>query len=273
MVKLTLLRHGESLWNHEKRFTGWTDVALTARGVAQAQRAGALLAAHGFAFDVCFTSTLRRATDTLRIVLEAMGTTAVPVHESWRLNERHYGALQGLTRWEAMRRYGARRMLSWQRTFTARPPALESAGPPTGADFANGGDGQHPSPAQGSSLLRSADAQASPDPGEAAGPGTALHAESLADTLARLLPLWEGTILPELRREKRVLVVSHHNTLRVLVKYLDRITDAGVVRVHIPTGKPLVYEIELEGAALRAIGRYYITRAPGRRGPAAMAGG
>ena len=265
MVKLTLLRHGESLWNHEKRFTGWTDVELTPRGVAQAQRAGALLAAHGFAFDVCFTSTLRRATDTLRIVLEAMGATAVPVHESWRLNERHYGALQGLTRWEALRRYGARRMLAWQRTFTARPPALESAGSPAGVDSSNG--------AQGSSVLRSADVQAAPDPGEAAEPGTAPHAESLADTLARLLPFWEGTILPELRREKRVLVVSHHNTLRVLVKYLDRITDAGVVRVHIPTGKPLVYELELEGAALRAIGRYYVTRAPGRRGSAAMAGG
>jgi len=242
MVKLTLLRHGESLWNREKRFTGWTDVELTPRGVAQAERAGALLAARGFAFDVCFTSQLQRATETLRIVLEAMGARAVRVHQSWRLNERHYGALQGLTRWEATRRYGVRRMLAWQREFTAKPPALESH--------------------------RSIDEQ-SPghDPRHDALRGTELRpAESLADTLARLLPLWEEAIVPELQRGMRVLVVSHHNTLRVLVKHLDGIGDAGIVRVRIPTGKPLVYELE---GSMHPVGHYYVTRAPGRWGSAA----
>lgn len=245
MLKLTLLRHGESEWNREKRFAGWTDVSLTPRGVAQAERAGTLLAAHGFAFDACFSSTLQRATETLRIVLATMGATTVPVHESWRLNERHYGALQGLTRWEATRRYGARQMFAWQREFAARPPSLASSVEP-------------PSRASG----------AAPSPDEdphAATPHApeSPHAESLADTLARLLPLWEDAIVPELRGNRRVLVVSHHNTLRVLAKHLDGISDADIVRVRIPTGKPLVYELD---DTIRPVRRYYVTRAPGRWG-------
>jgi 2,3-bisphosphoglycerate-dependent phosphoglycerate mutase len=240
MLKLTLLRHGESEWNREKRFTGWTDVALTPRGVAQAERAGTLLAAHGFAFDVCFTSTLQRARETLRVLLAAMGTTDVPVHESWRLNERHYGALQGLSHWEATRRYGARQMIAWQRQFAARPPSLAPSAAPAAAD----------------GVPRAATALEQP------------HAESLADTLARVLPLWEDAIVPELRRNRRVLIVSHHNTLRVLAKHLDEISDAGIVRVRIPTGKPLVYELD---GALRTVGHYYIKRAPWRWGwPAAV---
>jgi 2,3-bisphosphoglycerate-dependent phosphoglycerate mutase len=236
MATVTLLRHGESLWNREKRFTGWIDVALTAHGIAQAERAGMLLAAHGFAFDVCFTSTLRRATETARIVLETMGASAVPVRESRCLNERHYGALQGLTRWEASRRYGALRVLAWQRQFAARPPALAADGAPESQSSRAPGAG------------RSQDR----DPP---------RAESLADTLTRVLPFWEGTIVPELQRKGRVLVVSHHNTLRVLVKHLDGITDAGIVRVRIPTGKPLVYELD---DSMRSVARFYVTRAPGR---------
>ncbi len=248
MLKLTLLRHGESQWNRERRFTGWTDVPLTQRGIAQAERAGTFLAAHGFAFDVCFTSTLQRARETLRVVLAAMGTTDVPVHESWRLNERHYGALQGLTRWEAMRCYGARQMFAWQRAFAARPPSIVASETP---------------PASGT-------APAPDDEARPAAPHAPDHprAESLADTLARLLLLWEDAIVPALRRNQRVLVVSHHNTLRVLAKHLDGISDAGIVRVRIPTGKPLVYELD---DTMRPVRRYYVRRARWRWGwPAAV---
>jgi 2,3-bisphosphoglycerate-dependent phosphoglycerate mutase len=237
VTTLTLLRHGESVWNREKRFTGWTDVELTPRGTAQAEDAGRLLASRGFTFDLAFTSMLRRATETLRIVLETMDQTHVPVRESWCLNERHYGALQGLSRWEAIRKYGARRMFAWQRHFAIPPPPVDV----TDARF----PGQHPR------YAALADVEL---------PRT----ESLQDTLMRLLPYWESTIAPELRAGKRVLVVAHHNTLRALVKHLDGIADGAVVTVRIPTGKPLVYEL---GDDLRVVRRSYLE--PSRRGTGA----
>ncbi|MFQ5664823.1 MAG: 2,3-diphosphoglycerate-dependent phosphoglycerate mutase [Candidatus Binatia bacterium] len=232
MVKLTLLRHGESVWNRERRFTGWTDVALSRRGVAQAKRAGRLLRAKGFAFDLCFTSCLKRATETLRIVLETMNFACVPVQQSWCLNERHYGALQGLSRWEAVRKYGARQVLVWQRHFAVPPPPLDR------------GDARYPGF----------------DPRYAAlGTAALPHTESLKDTVTRLLPYWHDTIVPELRRGKQILVVAHGNTLRGLIKYLDDIPDAEVPAIHVPTGEPLVYELNRDVRPLR---HYYLRRRP-----------
>jgi 2,3-bisphosphoglycerate-dependent phosphoglycerate mutase len=239
---LTLLRHGESLWNRDKRFTGWTDVGLTPRGVAEARRAGELLAANGFAFDACYTSWLQRAAETLRLALEAMDGVEVPVHASWRLNERHYGALQGLSRWEAVRTYGARQMLIWQREFAARPPALEPA------------DQRCPQHDPRYAALRDVELP---------------RTESLADTLARVLPLWRDAIVPDLQVGRRVLVVAHHNTLRALVKHLDGIADADVIGVRIPTARPLVYELD---EALRPVRHYPVKRAPRRWGWAAAIG-
>jgi 2,3-bisphosphoglycerate-dependent phosphoglycerate mutase len=228
VTKLTLLRHGESTWNREKRFTGWTDVPLTSRGMAQAVSAGRWLAEEGFTFDVCFTSYLSRAIDTLRIVLDTMSLRDVPVLKSWCLNERHYGALQGLGRWEAIRKYGPKRMLTWQRDFTAPPPALP-------ADDAR-------SPAG--------------DPRYAGLNGAELpRAESLKDTLDRMLPYWYGTIVPEIQQGKRVLIVAHRNSLRALVKHLNDVPDSEVLRIRVPTAKPLVYELDEN---LRATRSYFV---------------
>jgi 2,3-bisphosphoglycerate-dependent phosphoglycerate mutase len=228
VTRLTLLRHGESTWNREKRFTGWTDVPLTSRGMAQAVAAGRWLAEEGFAFDVCFTSYLSRAIDTLRIVLDTMGLAHVPVLKSWCLNERHYGALQGLGRWEAIRKYGPKRMLAWQRDFTAPPPAL-----PADDSRSPAGDPRYAG-LNGAELPR---------------------AESLKDTLDRMLPYWYGTIVPEIQQGKRVLIVAHRNSLRALVKHLDDVPDSEVLRVRVPTAKPLVYELDDN---LRATRSYFV---------------
>jgi 2,3-bisphosphoglycerate-dependent phosphoglycerate mutase len=217
MRSLVLLRHGESTWNREGRFTGWTDVGLTDRGLDQAAAAAAALLEHGYRFDVAFTSVLKRAIKTLWVVLEEMDLMWIPVHRSWRLNERHYGALQGLGKREAAKRYGATQLEQWRRGYAVRPPAL----------------------------LPEDERSAARDPRYAELPPHAIPlTESLADTLDRLLPYWSEAIAPELARAKRVLVSAHGNSLRALVKHLDRISEAEIVALNIPVAIPLVYELD-----------------------------
>ena len=217
MKKLVLLRHGESTWNQENRFTGWTDVDLTERGTAEALRAGRQLKDEGFVFDVAYTSLLKRAIRTLWIVLDELDQMWIPVNRSWRLNERHYGALQGLNKAETAEKYGDEQVLVWRRSYDTPPPALE--------------DGDERFPANDARYR-----------GLAAGdiPGT----ECLKDTVARFLPYWHETIAPQVRAGKRVIISAHGNSLRALVKYLDDVSDADIVGLNIPTGVPLVYELE-----------------------------
>ncbi len=223
MATLTLLRHGQSVWNRERRFTGWTDVGLSPRGVAQAEAAGRLLKATGCTFDQCFTSCLSRANETLRIVLETMGLSGVPIRQSWRLNERHYGALQGLTRIEGIWKYGLIQVLIWERHFDIRPPALD----PRDARF----PGHDP---------RYVDLDATELP----------RTESMKDTLARLLPYWHATIAPEIRQRKNILIVAHKNSLRGLCNYLDNSADADIPNVTIRTGKFRVYDMDANARPL-----------------------
>lgn len=231
MPTLVLLRHGQSVWNREKRFTGWTDVGLSTRGVAEARAAGALLRARGYVFDVCFTSYLSRANETLNVVLEEMGLLHIPIQRSWRLNERHYGALQGLRWQEAVCAYGLKQVLIWQRHFAVRPPALD----PTDARFPG-----H-------------------DPRYADLAPTALPCtESLRDTLMRILPYWHETIVPALSQGKRILIVAHGNSLRSLRKYLENIPDALMPQVSVPTGEPIVYDLN---EAVRPL-RFHYLRPP-----------
>jgi len=194
MYTIVLLRHGESTWNRENRFTGWTDVDLSEKGTEEAARSARLLVEAGFSFDLCYTSMLRRAIRTLWIVLDGMDLMYLPVHHSWRLNERHYGALQGLDKRETTEKYGKEQVLLWRRGYAVRPPALEENDP------------RHPRF----------------DPRYAGmGPEALPATESLADTLARVVPYWEGTIAPAVREKKRILVAAHGNSIRALVKYLD----------------------------------------------------
>ncbi len=217
MATLTILRHGKSLWNKEKRFTGWTDVALSDSGIAEAKHAGQLLKTYGITFDLCFTSYLKRAIDTLEIVLETMNLSQTPIHKDWRLNERHYGVLQGLTWWEARKIYGAKQVLAWQREFDHPPPPLEVT------------DSRFPGN----------------DPLYAHLPLTGLpRSESLKDTLARFLPFWQDVVIPELTGEKRILIVAHHNSLRGLVKYLDDISNADIANLRIRTADPILYQLD-----------------------------
>lgn len=217
MKILVLLRHGESTWNRENRFTGWTDVDLTERGVAQARRAGQQLGEEGLRFDVAHTSVLKRAIRTLWIVLDELDQMWIPVHRSWRLNERHYGALQGLNKAETAREYGDGQVLLWRRSYDTPPPALDSS------------DERFPG---------SEPRYAGLDP-----PDIPLT-ECLADTVARFLPLWHEVIAPDVRAGKRVIIVAHGNSLRALVKYLDDVSDQDIVSLNIPTGVPLVYELD-----------------------------
>ena len=216
MTTLTILRHGKSLWNKEKRFTGWTDIALSTGGIAEAKQAGQLLKAHGLTFDLCFTSYLNRASETLRLVLDTMNLSHIPVQKDWRLNERHYGALQGLNWWDAKKKYGVKQVLTWQRNFDAPPPPLEL----TDARFP-GNDPQY----------------------SHISPNDLPKSESLKDTLARLLPFWHDVAIPELRQGKKVLIVAHHNSLRGLVKHLDNISDADIANIRIRTADPIVYQL------------------------------
>jgi 2,3-bisphosphoglycerate-dependent phosphoglycerate mutase len=228
MHKLVLIRHGESTWNLENRFTGWTDVELTPTGVAQAQQAGELLKAEGYEFDIAYTSVLKRAIWTLWHTLDRMDRTWVPVVNSWRLNERHYGALQGLNKAETAKQYGDAQVLVWRRSYDTPPPALEPGDPRS-----ERGDLRY----------------AGLDPTDV--PLT----ECLKDTVARVLPYWNETIAPQIRAGRRVLVAAHGNSIRALVKYLDGISDDEIVGLNIPNGIPLVYELD---DALKPIRSYYL---------------
>ena len=228
MKTLVLLRHGESTWNRENRFTGWTDVDLTERGVAEAQRAGQQLREEGLAFDVAYTSVLKRAIRTLWIVLDELDQMWVPVHRSWRLNERHYGALQGLNKAETARKYGDQQVLVWRRSYDTPPPALDSS------------DQRFPG---GEPRYADLDARDLP------------LTECLADTVARFLPFWHETIEPDVRAGKRVIIAAHGNSLRALVKYLDHVSDQDIVSLNIPTGVPLVYELD---DALKPVSSRYL---------------
>ena len=228
MLKLVLLRHGQSRWNQENRFTGWTDVDLTAQGRQEAARAGDLLQAHGYEFDRAYTSVLKRAIQTLDITLEKLGELWLPVEKSWRLNERFYGALQGLNKAETADKYGAEQVHKWRRDAHERPPALTPADPRfPGHDrrYQSLTDEQLP------------------------------RTENLLDTMKRVLPYWEGTITPALRQGQRVIIAAHGNSLRALVQHLDHLSDEAVINLEIPTGQPLVYELDEE---LKATKHYYL---------------
>jgi 2,3-bisphosphoglycerate-dependent phosphoglycerate mutase len=236
MTRLILLRHGESVWNTENKFTGWTDVDLSLRGIIEAEQAGLLLKKDGFHFDVCYTSLLKRAIKTLWLVLETMDLMWVPVHKTWRLNERHYGGLQGRNKAEVAKEVGEEQVFAWRRSFRTRPPPL------------NPEDTRHPRH----------------DPRYAhVDPALLPAAESLQDTAERVVPYWQKVIEPEVRKGKCVLISGHGNSLRALVQHLDRISDADVSRLEIPTGVPLIYELNEE---LKPIMEYY-DLAPGKPRP------
>jgi 2,3-bisphosphoglycerate-dependent phosphoglycerate mutase len=228
MIKLVLLRHGESIWNKENLFTGWTDVDLSDRGKAEAKEAGELLKAEGLTFDVAFTSVLKRAIRTLWIALDELDLMWMPVEFSWRLNERHYGALQGLNKAQTAAKYGDNQVLIWRRSYDIAPPALDK----TDARYP-GTDPRY----QGLSPLEL--------------PLT----ECLKDTVARFLPYWHHTIVPTIQDGKKVIIAAHGNSLRALVKYLDGISDNEIVGLNIPTGVPLVYELDDQ---LKPIRHYYL---------------
>jgi 2,3-bisphosphoglycerate-dependent phosphoglycerate mutase len=217
MKKLVLLRHGESLWNRENRFTGWADVPLTEKGEAEAKEAGRLLKEAGFAFDKAYTSMLRRAIKTLWLALEEMDRMWLPIEHSWRLNERHYGDLQGLNKAETAAKFGDEQVLIWRRSYDIPPPPLASDDPRSVA-----GDPRYRD-------LRPGDIPAS---------------ECLKDTVDRFMPLWGETIAPAVARGERIIIAAHGNSLRALVKYLDGMSDEAIVGVNIPTGIPLVYELD-----------------------------
>ena len=228
MFTLVLLRHGESDWNKENRFTGWTDVDLSARGREEAREAGRLLKEGGYGFDLAFTSVLKRAIRTLWIALDEMDLMWIPVEKCWRLNERHYGALQGLNKAETAAQHGEAQVKIWRRSYDIPPPALERADP------------RHPSR----------------DPRYAALSDSELPlTESLKDTVARFLPYWHDTIAPAVTSGRRVLIAAHGNSLRELVKYLDNISEQAIVELNIPTGIPLVYELDLR---LKPVRHYYL---------------
>ena len=228
MKKLVLIRHGESTWNKENRFCGWTDVGLSEKGVDEALQAGRILAKEGYVFDIAFTSVLKRAIKTLWIVLEEMDIMWIPVHNNWRLNERHYGALQGLNKAETAERHGMEQVQIWRRSYDVPPPALTLDDPRY-----NGNDPRY----------------AGLKPGEL--PLT----ECLKDTVARFLPLWHETIAPAVCEGKRVVIAAHGNSLRALVKYLDNVPEDTIVGLNIPTGIPLVYELNDDLTPIRS---YYL---------------
>lgn len=229
MKRIVLLRHGESQWNKENRFTGWTDVRLCGEGEAEAKRAGKLLGEQGFLFDCAFTSRLQRAIKTLDIVLEEMGQFWIDVEKSWLLNERHYGALQGLNKAETAVKYGDNQVQTWRRSYNVRPPAL-SPDDPRAAKFDR----------------RYADIN----------PELLPLCESLEDTVARVVPYWQNRIVPQLQAGKCIIIAAHGNSLRALVKHLDGIGDSEIVKLNIPTGVPLIYEFSDELQPLR---HYYLS--------------
>jgi 2,3-bisphosphoglycerate-dependent phosphoglycerate mutase len=225
MAKLVLLRHGESEWNRENRFTGWTDVDLSAQGIVEARAGGRLLKSEGYAFDLAYTSVLKRAIRTLWIALDELGQMWLPVEKSWRLNERHYGALQGLNKAEMAAKFGENQVRIWRRSYDIPPPVLS----------------------------KDDERYEAADP-RYAGISVPLS-ESLKDTVARVVPYWQGTIAPAMRAGKRVLIAAHGNSLRALVKYLDNVPDEAIVKLNIPTGIPLVYEFD---DSLKPLRHYYL---------------
>lgn len=234
MLKLVLLRHGESQWNRENRFTGWTDVDLSDTGRMEAMKAGRLLRDHGIVFDKAYVSVLKRAIRTLWLAQETMDQVWMPTQKDWRLNERHYGALQGLNKTETAEHYGTEQVHLWRRSFDTQPPSLNLSDP------------RHPRHDMRYRTLA---------------PEQLPATESLADTLVRVLELWHEAILPDMRAGKTLLIAAHGNSLRALVKHIDRIADADIVELNIPTGAPLVYEFDDD---LKVMARYYLSEESGQ---------
>lgn len=228
MYKIVLLRHGESTWNKENRFTGWTDVDLSEKGVAEAYAAGALLRQEGYRFDLAFTSVLKRANKTLNAVLEELDQLWLPVEHTWRLNERHYGALQGLNKAETAAKFGDDQVLIWRRSYDMPPDPLPEGDPRLQTD----------------------------DPRYAELPRAQFpRTECLKDTVARVVPYWETVIVPRILAGRRILIAAHGNSLRALIKYLDNVSDSDIVGINIPTGQPLIYELDEN---VRSLKSYYL---------------
>ncbi len=228
MIKLVLLRHGESTWNKENRFTGWTDVDLSEQGVLEAEKAGEVLKSEGYIFDLAYTSVLKRAIRTLWIVLDKLDQMWIPVERSWRLNERHYGALQGLNKAEMAKKFGEEQVHTWRRSYDIRPPALEKD------------DERFPGKDPRYKYLTKKELPLT---------------ECLKDTVERFLPYWKETIAPTIMSGKKVIISAHGNSLRALVKYLDDIPDEEIIGLNIPTGIPLVYELDKR---LKPVKHYYL---------------
>ena len=228
MIKLVLVRHGQSMWNLENRFTGWTDVELSEQGIKEAKEAGRVLKEKGFNFDVAYTSVLKRANDTLKYILEELGEENIPVKKSWRLNERHYGALQGLNKDETKEKYGAEQVLLWRRSTDVRPPELSKD------------DKRYPGNDPKYSELKENEL-----------PTT----ENLIDTIKRVMEYWNSDIVKDLEAGKRVIIAAHGNSLRGLIKYLDNMTDEEVIKLELQTGNPICYELDDN---LRPIRHYYL---------------
>ena len=227
-IKLVLLRHGESIWNRENRFTGWTDVDLSEKGIKEAGESAEALKEEGYTFDIAFTSVLKRAIRTLWIVTDNMDLMWIPVYRSWRLNEKHYGALQGLNKSETAKKYGNEQVLLWRRGYGIQPPALDKK------------DKRHPAH---DPIYKDLDKKDIP------------ATESLKDTVARFIPYWHKTIVPVLKSGEKVLISAHGNSLRALVKHLDGVSDEAIIKLNIPTGIPLVYELDQN---LKALRHYYL---------------
>lgn len=224
MIKLVLVRHGQSVWNLENKFTGWTDVDLSENGIKEAKEAGIVLREKGFTFDVAFTSTLKRANKTLDYILEELNEKDIPVYKSWRLNERHYGALQGLNKEETAEKYGKEQVHIWRRSYDVQPPSLED---------------------NDERYLEMKNYYSEYIP----------HTECLKDTIERVIPYWESNILPQLKEGKKVIIAAHGNSLRGLIKYLDNISDTDIVNLEIETGNPICYELDDD---LKPIKHYYL---------------
>ena len=227
-IKLVLLRHGESVWNKENKFTGWTDVDLSEKGMSEAKEAGRVLKKEGYAFDIAYTSVLKRAIRTLWLVLDEMDLMWIPIYNSWRLNERHYGALQGLNKSEMAQKFGEKQVLIWRRSYDTPPMALEKK------------DSRYPGNDPIYKGLAEKDIPCT---------------ESLKETVARVVPYWKETIAPDLKSGKGVIIAAHGNSLRALVKYMDDISEEDIVKLNIPTGIPLVYELAKD---LSPIKHYYL---------------
>ena len=228
MIKLVLVRHGQSMWNLENRFTGWTDVELSEQGIKEAKEAGKVLKEKGYGFDVAYTSVLKRANDTLEYILEELGERDIPVKKSWRLNERHYGALQGLNKDETKEKYGEEQVLLWRRSTDVRPPALSKD------------DERYPGNDSKYSELKENEL-----------PTT----ENLIDTIERVMIYWNSDIVKDLKAGKRVIIAAHGNSLRGLIKYLDNMTDEEVIKLELQTGNPICYELDDN---LKPIRHYYL---------------